>query len=488
MYSVFFRGGTAIETNKKSVVLWVVFDGIENSVFQSQVLNVAGRQITAGIFTKAVILSFEKSVSTAQKLASRLNIPEGIELVVYPKLPFFGSLGLQSCVEAACNQIFKLFPHTIFARGPIAGYICLKALNKTQDEQALSQKREELPKLIIQARGLLKKEYEYANRFGIWNKLLFPVKWFIARQLESVERFTYAETTLAKMQVSVKIEAVTEYLANYLVEEFAADYKRIIFAKQDAILPLDATLITKNRQESRAKLGLSDEAKVYCSSGSAKPWQCIKETLELFCKKLEADSSAYLLMISTDKAACEAVLKQLNVPAQNYCLTVAENPQQYFKTMCAADVGLLMREENIINWVSKPTKVIDYLACGLKIEHNNTVAWVIDETSKTHVIKIKPQHREDTMSAKVTAATRAPKVGLKTPEKSKAEKTDKPKPAVKKTAGTKPAKATTVKPSIPNNKTTKTVTAKTVSTKKTPAKVASKSKRKPKSQQSGQLS
>jgi len=44
--------------------------------------------------------------------------------------------------------------------------------------------------------------------------------------------------------------------------------------------------------------------------------------------------------------------------------------------LAAADYGLLFRHKDIINWVSRPTKMLEYQAVGLKIIHNNTIEWL----------------------------------------------------------------------------------------------------------------
>jgi hypothetical protein len=46
--------------------------------------------------------------------------------------------------------------------------------------------------------------------------------------------------------------------------------------------------------------------------------------------------------------------------------------------LAAADIGIIFRKPHIINWISRPTKILEYQAVGLKIIHNNTVAMLAD--------------------------------------------------------------------------------------------------------------
>lgn len=469
-----FCGGTAIETIKKNIGLWVVFDGIGNSVFQSQVLNVASKQCQANVYDKMCILSFEKNILEAKNKLNLLSIPENVEFILAPKLSFFGKISLQSAIEITCNQVFKLFPTKIIARGPLAGYICIKALDKAHNEQILLKDEHSLPKLVIQARGLAKKEYEYMNKFSIWSKIFLPWYWYIARQLGAIEKFVYSEATLSKNPASSKIEAVSQYLADYLIEEFGAQTKRITLAKHDQIEKLPATTIAKNRKEIRSKLGLDSDAKVYCYAGSAKPWQSVKETMELFANKFAENPHAHFLIVSQEKEIFEKLFKKYKIPTQNYSLVSTECDQQYLKTLCAADVGVILREDHLVNWVARPTKVMDYLACGLAVEHNNTVAWVIDEVSIAEADKtLHAKTSEPAAVESIKAATLAPKISIKS-EKSKVTKAL-AKPVSKK-AGATSSKAATVKTATTKDKTKtlKATPAKTSVAKKATKKVVAK--------------
>jgi len=38
---------------------------------------------------------------------------------------------------------------------------------------------------------------------------------------------------------------------------------------------------------------------------------------------------------------------------------------------------MLFREQTIVNWTSRPTKLLEYQAVGLEVVHNNTVAYAM---------------------------------------------------------------------------------------------------------------
>ncbi len=394
--------------SEKSVCLWVISDGVENSVFESQVLRTIGRHLDSKRFGKVVVLAFQADISRAHQYLSELEVPDGVEFVFCKRLPFFGTISLENCVEAASNQIFKIFPDVIYARGPISGYICIKALEAFKDDSYLRENKDRLPKLIIQSRGLLTKEYEYVNRFSSWNPFLFPVRWFIAKRLEYLEKVSYSENSVGRLPYQVTIEAVTPALGDYLVEEFGASRSRISFAMDDFPTPLSKDEVKKNRDASRLALGLTPLSKVYCYAGSAKAWQCPEKTVKWFAEKLKENSDAYLLVISRDKDFFESLIEKVGIPPANYTVVTICNQKDFYKALCAADVGLLFREDHPINWVARPVKAMDYMACGLSIEHNSTVRWVIENAD------VGLPTRSGVESTKIiTAAQKAPSVRLK---------------------------------------------------------------------------
>ena len=64
---------------------------------------------------------------------------------------------------------------------------------------------------------------------------------------------------------------------------------------------------------------------------------------------------------------------------RNRYLVLSAKQDDVFRYLSVADAGLLFREKNVVNWVSRPTKMLEYRSVGLKIIHNNTVAWLSEE-------------------------------------------------------------------------------------------------------------
>lgn len=119
------------------------------------------------------------------------------------------------------------------------------------------------------------------------------------------------------------------------------------------------------RQEIRSKLNI-DDMFVYIYVGGVHKLQNIDKILIAFDKERKKNSKLYLIMIVSDMAVVRKLIKEIDIKEENiYINSLPYNlVGQYIN---AADAGLIIREENIVNYVASPTKVNEYLACGLNV-------------------------------------------------------------------------------------------------------------------------
>ncbi len=130
------------------------------------------------------------------------------------------------------------------------------------------------------------------------------------------------------------------------------------------------------RIQARSELSISDQKTVYCYNGSAKSWQCPEDTVDFFIIEYKKNNNAFLLILTQDIEIFENILTRKNLPKNSYIIKKVTHKEIY-KYLSAADYGLIFRENNILNWVSRPTKALEYEAVGIKIIHNNTVDFLL---------------------------------------------------------------------------------------------------------------
>jgi len=104
----------------------------------------------------------------------------------------------------------------------------------------------------------------------------------------------------------------------------------------------------------------------------------LPEAIDFFEKQYKKNPNSFLLILSQDKKNVETFIGAKRIPAKKYALTSAK-PNELYKYLAACDAGFLFRDKDIINWVSRPTKMLEYQAVGLKVIHNNTIAWLANQ-------------------------------------------------------------------------------------------------------------
>ncbi|MFH1644614.1 MAG: glycosyltransferase [bacterium] len=340
-------------------LIFILYDSIYNSVFESQVFQPLIKLIKNNTYQQITIISFEDF--RLKNIQSPFH-PK-INFIFAKKLPFLGKTTLFYPQKQLIKILAKLEFQKIIARGPLAGFISLKAIQK------LNLKKD----LIIQARGLCAEEFRFSMKYQ--NKNLFKklLQKFIYKSFKKVEKQTYSN----KYEI-FKIESVSDALKEYLVKNFNAKSDKIYIASNDIPEKINDSQIQIWKEEIRKQLKIPFNYKVYVYSGSMRPWQCAKESIEYFKNIHEKNPNTFLLILSKDKNEFEKETEKQKIPKNNFCV-LSVKPNEVYKYLSGADYGLLFRDKDIINWVSRPTKMLEYQSINLKIIHNDTIEQLIQE-------------------------------------------------------------------------------------------------------------
>ncbi len=119
------------------------------------------------------------------------------------------------------------------------------------------------------------------------------------------------------------------------------------------------------RAEQRERLNLNDKF-VVCYCGGLWHWQRPDAVAEAFAAIHAAMPDAHMLVISRQAESFLAHLERAGVAPES--LTARAVPHdQVASYLMAADVGLLLREDHLLNRVAAPVKFAEYLRCGLPV-------------------------------------------------------------------------------------------------------------------------
>lgn len=213
-------------------------------------------------------------------------------------------------------------------------------------------------KAIVEIEGDVKSEAEYLKTHkyheGFYDKIIARSQDQEAKMLED---FNYAS----------KILVVTQKLKELYSKRYNVEDRKI------GVIPTGADsnvfyVDQEERQRLRMKLNLSNH-KVFIFTGNVfYSWQNISKTILFFktYQKMNSNSFLILLIRKQDHDIAKEFLKKHELKSGTYLLTsVAHDEVNSY--LNAADVGILLRHDHLMNNVSSPGKVGEYLSTGLTI-------------------------------------------------------------------------------------------------------------------------
>lgn len=328
-------------------LFFILYDGIDNSVFQSQVLMPLLTRKKSEPQCDIHIISFEQGTYT-------LPDTPGITFRIFKRLPFFHRWGLM-LDSIRLHFILRTYEqYTLLARGPFAGYIAHKAATSG------------CKSITVQVRGLAAEEYLYA----LQEKTIHFLHKLRYRLYLSLEQRLYRARDII-------FEAVSPALKEHIIKQYCTPPENITLAYRDIPSIISSDMQQTFRAAKRNELGLDENRIVYCYSGSYKAWQCPQETIEYFTSRYVQDPRSFLLILTTDLISFRDALAKTGLPSTAFCIRSVSS-EALCAYLTAADFGLLFRKKHIINTVSRPTKALEYHAAGLTVLHNDTVPYVIE--------------------------------------------------------------------------------------------------------------
>lgn len=349
------------------VLVYILYDSIHHTIFAGQVWARLLKFLAQNSYQKIILISFEPHI-----LILNYQNPK-IKIIQLTRTAYFGKFSLFLNFFKLVKQLPRTNYH-LMARGPFAGYLALKVA------QLLPNKPQ---KITIQARGLAGAEYTYTHTPDISGWIAYMLIKIRAWQLTSLEKLVYGHPQI-QLNQKISIECVSSALKNYLIISFKAHPASLIIAQDDRPACFSATQVANLRKRLRLRFKISQDASVYCYSGSNQAWQCPSQTIRFFKNKLAQNAQAFLLILTNQPDFFEKLIQASQISQQNYLvLSVAHH--EIYQYLAMADYGLLFREKHILNWVARPTKALEYASVHLPIIHNHTIAWLANKKNPARI-------------------------------------------------------------------------------------------------------
>ena len=209
--------------------------------------------------------------------------------------------------------------------------------------------------ILMDVQGCVEEKWEYAKNWK--QKLMYPAHEVVFR--------------LAINQVDGAFVVSDEMMDNCQQKRIGnrpIKYYKVRCGVND-LLSLEKKLAY--RHSVRQTYGISDDTVVFVFSGFRKPWQRLDDILadmKQYDARLE---KAHFMLFCDSNPEFEAQVAEC-FPKGNYTVKLL-NKEEYLPTLCACDVGYLIRAYNETNRVAFPNKFSEYLSCGLLIAMNGAL-------------------------------------------------------------------------------------------------------------------
>jgi hypothetical protein len=189
------------------------------------------------------------------------------------------------------------------------------------------------------------------------------------RLLWSFERRYYERAERQILSESDAVICVSARLRDVLVTRFALPPHR---RDRLHVIPTLASreafrFAEERRTRTRGELGLRDRFVVVYSGNLRGRWQVPERLVEAFTAIRQVRPTAFFLVLTRDedRGYIQPLLDRAGVAAD---ARVLSSPHaRIVDHLCAADVGLLLRERHPMNEVAAPGKFAEYVLCGLPI-------------------------------------------------------------------------------------------------------------------------
>ena len=169
----------------------------------------------------------------------------------------------------------------------------------------------------------------------------------------------------------------SEEMKRHIVKKYDAD-KNKIFVYKCGVNPDMFKLEPDKKKQVRQQLGIPESSLVFVYAGGLMKWQKIEESLMIFSKAHEILPNSKFLILTREVDKIREFIMQLNLTHLSKDIVALSSPfDKVSDYLNAADVAFLLRDDVVMNRVASPTKLAEYMACGLPVISSKVAScWV----------------------------------------------------------------------------------------------------------------
>ena len=158
------------------------------------------------------------------------------------------------------------------------------------------------------------------------------------------------------------------------------------------------------RDMTRKELGVSNKT-VIVYSGSLGTWYMFEKMVEFFKTINRLNKNTFFLILNKNEHNyARQMLEKHNISVTDYALK-AVNPDEVYRYLWASDIGIFFIKPGFAKQASSPTKLGEYLSCGLPIIANDGIGDVEDVLLHNEIGSILYNFSEDAYNKVFQQAT-----------------------------------------------------------------------------------
>ena len=307
-------------------------------------LRQSGRRVDAALFTSPRALFTGKVRNAHERAIRAVAEATGVQPLKKTHLP--RDRGLESLGRGLAKGLVKrgLAESVLLCRQPRAAIVGIAA------RDALAGRGERVPRVVLDLRGI--RDLEYLMTLGKSEG-----------DLDAVERSRLLEYRGQEELACRRADAVlcvSRPMEKFVRDRYALKDGRVGRVPNHAEPVEDAE---KLRDAARAELGVARDALLVAYSGTLAAWQMPGASAALFQEFRTRTPAARLLFLTPD---ADEAMKSLPEEVARDAIVRSALPGETARLLCAADYGLLLRRDDMVNRVACPVKFGEYLACGVR--------------------------------------------------------------------------------------------------------------------------
>lgn len=188
-------------------------------------------------------------------------------------------------------------------------------------------------------------------------------------------------------EISDCIICQSDEMKQHLVTKYNADGNKIAVFKCGVNTKHFDIKTNEERSAVRKELGINENDVVFVYAGGMAVWQKIETSLGVFKEYNAHNPNSKFLILTRANDRLNAILENKEWDTIKSSIIATSAPYAKVPSyLNAADIAYLIRDNVILNAVASPTKLAEYLACGLPVITSSVAKkWVKEEMKKNFV-------------------------------------------------------------------------------------------------------